>query len=359
MKLSRRLLFLLPVFLLGMIPACKKESGKIKIAVVTNNPEAFWKICDAGARKAAKDFDVELIFRMPDNGEVGEQRQITKSLSEQGIAGVAVSVIDPKEQARDLKQIAKKVKLVTMDNDAEGSDRICYVGTDNYAAGRAVGRLVKEAMPAGGDVAIFVGQITPANAQARFQGVVDELAGSATRGAQGTPEKRRIGSEEVFFHKYGNYYLLNGEAKTDNADRSEAINNAKEALKVLGDREDVCLIGLWAYNPPAILRAIAAKEFTKVKVVGFDEDEMTLNAIDQGKMYASVVQDPFGFGYKSVEILAAEARGDQSKREVKPIPFRIITKDGGPSMKDGDVEIKKVKAAEFREQLRDLLNSVK
>jgi ABC-type sugar transport system substrate-binding protein len=55
-----------------------------------------------------------------------------------------------------LKILAGKLKLVTMDNDADGSDRICYIGTDNYAAGRMVGRLVREVMPNGGDIAIFV-----------------------------------------------------------------------------------------------------------------------------------------------------------------------------------------------------------
>ena len=60
---------------------------------------------------------------------------------------------------------------------ATESGRLCYIGTDNYEAGKAVGRLVKEVMPNGGTVAIFVGQITPINARLRFQGVVDELAG--------------------------------------------------------------------------------------------------------------------------------------------------------------------------------------
>jgi ribose transport system substrate-binding protein len=359
MKLSRFALFLLPAFVLGMVPACKSDSGKIKIAVVTNNPEDFWKICEAGARKAAKQFDVELIFRTPDNADVGIQRQIVKSLTEQGVGGIAVSVIDPKEQAPDLKQIASKTKLVTMDNDADGSSRICYVGTDNYAAGREVGRLVKRAMSGGGDIAIFVGQITPINARQRFQGVVDELAGAGGKDVQGVDAKRKIGDKEIFFRKFGDYYLYNGEAITDGAKKEQALKNAKDALEILGDRDSVCMVGLWAYNPPKILEAISSKGYTKVKVVGFDEDELTLTAIDQGKMFATVVQDPFNFGFKSVEILAAEARGDHSKSGIKPIPYRIITRDGGQTKTIDDVEIKNLKASDFRDDLRKLLDSVK
>ncbi len=357
MNLSRVLLMLLPAMVLGMVPACKKESGKIKVAVVTNNPANFWKICDAGARKAAKDHDVELIFRMPEKGDPGTQREIVKSLMEQGISGIAISVIDPKEQTRELRQVAEKVTLLTMDNDADESGRLCYVGTDNYSAGRAAGRLVKGALPDGGDVAIFVGQITPANARARFQGVVDELAGIAGKNAEGTPVERMIGDKKGFFKQYGKYYLYSGEAITDGPDESKALENAKSAYEILGDRPDVCFVGLWAYNPPQILRATA--EAKNVKVVGFDEDEATLNAIEQGRCVGTIVQDPFNFGYKSVEILAAEARGDKSKSNVKPIPYRIVSQKGGPTTKDGDAEIKNLKAGEFREQLKQLLEGAK
>ena len=42
------------------------------------------------------------------------------------------------------------------------------------------------------------------------------------------------------------------------------------------------------------------------------------------------MQDPFKYGYKSVEVLAAKAKGDDSKLVKEPIPYRVVTKDGGP-----------------------------
>ena len=181
MKLARLFMFLLPAFVLGMVPACKKESGKPKIAIVTNNPELFWVYCEAGAREAAQQNDVELIFRRPEKGDVSVQMDIVNALENQGVAGMAVSVLDPQNQAGALKILSGKLKLLTMDNDAPGSDRICYVGTDNYAAGRMVGKLVAEVMPQGGDLAIFVGEAAPLNACQRFWGVIDELEGREIR----------------------------------------------------------------------------------------------------------------------------------------------------------------------------------
>src|SRR5206468_2087797 len=75
-----------------------------------------------------------------------------------------------------LDEVASKVKLVTVDNDAPKSGRLAYIGTDNYTAGRTVGKLIKEAMPDGGVLAIFVGMGEPLNARQRHQGVLDELA---------------------------------------------------------------------------------------------------------------------------------------------------------------------------------------
>ena len=63
---------------------------------------------------------------------------------------MAVSVINPKGQNAHLKEVAAKMPLLTQDNDAPNSGRVCYLGTNNYAAGRAVGQLVREVLPDGG-----------------------------------------------------------------------------------------------------------------------------------------------------------------------------------------------------------------
>ena len=338
MKCLRVPLFLLTVALLSTLPACKEGSDKPKIAVITNNNETFWRFCEAGAKKAGEENNVTVLFRKPSPGNVATQMDIIRDLSQQNLAGMAVSVIDADNQAPDLKQIAGKMKLVTMDNDAEDSGRICYIGTDNYAAGRAAGRLVKGAMPGGGTIAVFVGSKVAPNAKQRFQGLVDELAD--VKDAKGP--------------QFGKY-KLHRELITDDANRAKCVENVKNELNVLPDSDDLCLVGLWAYNPPAILEGLKSKGYTKAKVVGFDEDFETLAGVDQGRVYGTVVQDPYQFGFKSVEILAAEAKGDTSKRIKAAIPYRIVTKDGGETKNVDGVEVKNLKASDFAVHLKELL----
>jgi ribose transport system substrate-binding protein len=342
MTLSRRaLLVLAAACALTALPSCNRDSGKIKIAIVTNNPADFWTIAEKGAMDAAAKHDVEVIFRKPDRGEAGIQRDIINEMVAKGVKGIAVSVINPEEQTPDLKQVAAKTNLITMDNDATESGRLCYIGTDNYEAGKAVGRLVKEVMPQGGTVAIFVGQITPINARLRFQGVVDELAGQ--KDAKGP--------------KLGKYTLYKNEAITDNVNETIAQDNAKDAIEKLTGEGTVCMVGLWAYNAPAILEAAKSKNaLGRVKIVSFDEYPATLTAIEAGEIYATVVQDPYNFGYKSVELLAEIAKtGDKSKATNQPlqnIPYRVVVKTAGKDPKTG---ADRLAATAFQAELNRLL----
>jgi ribose transport system substrate-binding protein len=148
---------------------------KIKVGFVSNNAEEFWSIAEAGTRKAAQDLGVEVLFRRPKPATAAAQKEIIEDLIAQGVKAIAISVIDPVNQADYLNQIADKVPLITQDNDAEQTRRKCYIGTDNLAAGEEVGRLIKKVMPEGGTIAIFVGQPDPRNAQERRQGLLQEL----------------------------------------------------------------------------------------------------------------------------------------------------------------------------------------
>jgi ribose transport system substrate-binding protein len=159
----------------GKADAPKESGDKIKVAFVTNNPHEFWTIAEAGTRAAAAKFDVEVVFKRPKNGTAEEQKTIIEDLLANNIKAIAISVNDPVNQKDFLDKVAKRVPLITQDNDAPDTARKCYIGTDNVTAGQAVGRLVKKAMD-GGTVAIFVGQPDPLNARQRKQGVLEELA---------------------------------------------------------------------------------------------------------------------------------------------------------------------------------------
>jgi ribose transport system substrate-binding protein len=326
-------------------------SGKPKVAIVTNCTAEFWSICEAGAKKAGQEHGVDVVFYQPKSNTVSDQMEIIEPLVRVGVKGLAVSVINPKEQTPDLKRIGSKLSLITMDNDAVDSGRMCYVGIDNYDAGKAVGRMVKKALPQGGTVALFIGNTTSANAKDRVAGVLDELAGA---------DNRKAINDGKFQEKYGNYTLFRKAPIEDETKEDKAQDNAKDAIEQLKTTPNVALVGLYAYNPKAILEAARSKQMVgKIKIVGFDEDYVTLDGIAKGEIEGTVVQDPFNYGFESVRLLAILAKGgDKSQLPTKPTPYRVVTKDGGPDETVNGQTIPNYKAAAYAQKIRDDLKSV-
>lgn len=281
---------LLSLLLAGCQPGPSGGSGggagtKHKLAFVTNNASEFWTIARKGTEKAAKDIpNIEVEFRIPADGTAAEQQRQVDDLLAKGIHGIAISPVDPKNQTAMLNRAASQTLVVTQDSDAPDSDRSCYIGTDNVAAGRQAGELVKEALPQGGKIMVFVGVLDAANAQQRYQGLKEALAGS-------------------------NVSII--DVRTDNTDRVRAKSNASDTL--VNNPDIAGMVGLWSYNGPAILAAVReANKLDKVKIIAFDEEDETLNGIKDGAIYATVVQQPFEFGYQSMALMSKVLNGDKS-----------------------------------------------
>ncbi len=277
-------LLVLAALLLG---ACKNTGAgkRRKLAFVTNNASDFWTIARKGTEKAAGELpNADIEFRINSDNTAAEQQRVVDDLLAKGIDGIAISPVDPVNQLQMLNRAAQQALVITQDSDAPSSNRVCYIGTDNVAAGRQAGGLVKEALPQGGKIMVFVGTLDAANAQQRYQGLKEALQGS-------------------------NIQIL--DVRTDGADRVRAKSNAADTLV---NQPDIAgMVGLWSYNGPAIVGAIRdAGKTGKVKIVAFDEEDETLNGIKDESIYATVVQQPFEFGYQSMRLIARILDGDRS-----------------------------------------------
>ncbi len=324
---------LLLVSLVLAAVGCRTQSGKPKVAFVSNNAYEFWTFAQKGAEKAAAepDIDVELEFKKPQEGSVEVQQQIIDSLIVRGFKGIAVSPNEPKNTLAYYKdKVNPKVALVMTDNDLpDPAARKCYIGTHNYRAGRGAGELVKKAFPKGGKIAIFVGKIDSTNAIERRQGVLDVLAG----GKQ-LEEMDKTTPPDATNLDLGNGYTLIA-TKVDGTDVKNCQAQAEDMLIKTPDVD--CMIGLWEYNPPAMLRAVrGSKNEKKPLIVAFDENPDTLNGVRTGEVVGTIVQDPYQFGYQSIKVLASLARGKDDVLKTWPkitsnhsifVDHQTITKD--------------------------------
>jgi ribose transport system substrate-binding protein len=304
---SRRFAVLILTSLLLLVQSCKppqSEGPKIKrLGFIALAPADFWTIARKGAEKADAELDdVTLDFRVPADGTAAEQKRIVDDLLAKGIDGLAISPVDPVNQTPMIDEVAKQILVITQDSDAPQSDRACYIGTDNRAAGRQAGELIKEALPNGGKIMIFVGKRDAQNARERFQGIQDALAGSKV---------------EIV------------DIRTDDIDRVRAKSNVSDTL--VKYPEIAGLVGLWAYNGPAILSAVQdAGKVGQVKIITFDEEDQTLAGVKSGAIHATVVQQPYEFGYRAIRMMESVLNGDKSAIPASKqafVPTLVIRKD--------------------------------
>lgn len=322
--------FLLPLalpvlaasFLVQCGPSSDGGSGKKpRVAYIGNAIAPFWTIAEKGARKAGAEYGVEVEVRMPQDGATDQKRMVEELLT-RGVSGIAFSPADPKNQLDLMKTMAQQTHLITQDSDAPESPRLCFVGMDNYQAGRLCGKLIKEAMPDGGSVMFFVGRAGQLNAKERRQGCVDELLGRPEGERHDDPPDAEVKGEK---------YTVLG-TRTDEVDFAKAKSNVQDTIT--RHPEIGCLVGLFSYNTPKIYEAVKeAGKFGKVKIVGFDEEDDTLRGIQEGNIYATVVQNPYQYGHESVRILAALAKGDKSV-----IPASKFVEVPAKAVKKGDVD---------------------
>jgi ribose transport system substrate-binding protein len=307
-------------------PQAAEVESQVSLAFVTNQIADFWYIAQAGCSDAAKDFGVQVEVRMPADATAVEQKRIVEDLVTGGIQGLAISPLDADNQQDWIDEIAAQIPLITHDSDAPGSNRLVYIGMDNHLAGRMCGELVRQALPDGGEVMIFIGRLEQDNAKLRRQGVIDALLGRDRTAAY--YEDRVDAWDSVEEEITGDGFTILG-TLTDTGRQEIAQRKAEDAITSYPEMD--AMVGLFAYNPPACYQALKkAGKLGAIQLIGFDESDLTLQAIREGNCLGTIVQDPYEYGYQSVEILKSIIDGDDSlipESKFIDIPPRAITKD--------------------------------
>ena len=300
----RRSFSLVLLFLsLGFLAGCKAEvpEGQARrIIILTNGNSPFWDAAAKGANDAAEEmkladngFQVEI-----QRGDYKDKSQIDKlkSYATAGdIAAVAISVTDDNNPAiaDEMKALREAgIKVITIDSDVNrerNSDaRFGYIGTDNVIAGRELGKAA-QTLVSEGDYAAFVGLKGASNAQARIKGF-DEGAGSGITRAKYLEDKGNDKAKEVV---------------QNNIDPSAPPK---------------VLVGIWSYNTPAIVETVENQGIRdQVTIVGFDADPPSIQYMNEGKVDALLVQNPYDMGYLGVKALHALAtENDKVIKEIFP-----------------------------------------
>lgn len=291
------------------------EPSTKRFIFLTNGDDPFWDACNAGLQEGGKQVDLaskglSVVMEKNNGTAQGQIEKLRQFGSQRDIAGVAISVIqaDNTAIADEMRNLAAKgVHVITVDGDVNRDTlrdaRPYYIGTDNVVAGRVLGRaagvlLAERSLQAGGYVQ-FAGFTDNDNARARMNGFQEAVGESF---------------EQV-------------DRMSDAMDLSKARDNVRAAL--VNHPDLVALVGIWAYNAPAIAEVVDERGAgDQTTVVTFDAQAAAIDHMADGHIDAMVVQNPFDMGVKSVQLLLAMHEEDQEA---------IAAMFPNPDAPDGDV----------------------
>jgi ribose transport system substrate-binding protein len=352
MRIHPKVLFVTSVVLAAGLAAsgCSNagSGGEKRIILLTNGNSPFWDAGRAGMQEAEKDLrlheaGLSAVFEVNNGQPQGQIDKLRQFATQSDVAGVCISAVDAANQRvaelmRELR--GKGVQVLTFDSDVDRDHmrdaRFAYLGTDNYAGGRELGRSAKGLRPSGGAYVTFVGRTGAQNAIERVNGF-----------AEGAGDK---------FKKIDNM--------GDNMDRTRARENVRNAMT--NHPEMNTLVGIWSYNAPAIVDIVREKENRKsYTIVVFDAEPLAIKQMAEGDIDALVVQNPYQMGYDAVKLMKALIQDDQKTvKEMLPnhgqpdgdiydTGLKVVAPDDGSPLKAEmfDKKTQFLKLSEFRKWL--------
>ena len=301
MKTTRRFGLAVAFALAGATLA--QAQDKPVLVFVVNGASDFWKIAEAGVKKAQAELpNYDLQFKYPEQAAAAIQQRLMDDLVAAGADAIMVSAVDPKTSTEALNRVGGQVPLFTTDSDAPDSNRIAYIGSSNVELGKDAGNLMLKALPDGGQCVGFVGLPGADNARERVEGIKAAIAGSKVE-------------------------LI--DVRGDDIDQTRAKRNVEDVLAANPDID--CLVGIYSYNTPRIYEVLKESgKLGKIKVIGFDEDPITLGGVREGTIVGTVVQNPFEWGYQGMKLMAKYLKGDNSgipENKLIIVPGQVIEKD--------------------------------
>ncbi len=298
----RLILPLLLACLLSALPACKDSSapapaaaGKMTLAVIPKGTtHEFWKSIHAGANKAAKELDVEIIWQGPLKEDDRQQQiGVVEQMRIKGVKGIVLAPLDHIALARPVEEaVAKNIPVVIIDSDLQSKALTSFVATDNYNGGRIAGKHLAELIGKKGKVALLRYHEGSASTMQREQGFLDAIK------------------------EFPDISVASSDQRTG-ATVEKALEKSEQLMALL-KREEVQ--GIFTPCEPvsfAMMKAIESNNLGgKLKHVGFDASPGLVAGLEQSRIEALIVQDPVNMGYLGVKTLVAHLKGQKVEARI-------------------------------------------
>ncbi len=293
--------------------ASEQSAPATKIAFVMktlNNP--FFIDMQRGAQAAAQEHNVELLVQAAERElDVEKQMQIIENLIQARVSALCVTPSGSREILPALAQAnAANIPVLIVDTRldsvaaAEAGVRYeTFIGSDNFEGGKVAGDYLVARFNGKANVAVLEGIPGHETGDSRLRGFRAAL--------QASPEMRIIASQ------------------TANWERDQGFNVFQNLLQAHPQID-----ALFACNDMMALGALeaiaAAGKSDAIVVVGFDAIDDARQAINAGKMAASIAQSPEEMGRVAVASAVRVLRGEKLPANI-PVKIALVKKENSAS----------------------------
>ncbi len=267
-------------------------NGSIGLSISTlNNP--FFVTLAEGAEKAAKELGVTI--SVVDAGDdVTKQVSDIEDLVAKGISVLIVNPVDSDAVTGAVESaIAQGVRVISVDRAVNGVEIDCQIASDNVLG-----------------------------AELATQYIVDTLGeGVKVAELEGTPGASAAIDRSAGFHNIADSKLDVVASQTANFDRTEGMSVMENMLQANGDIQAV-----FAANDEMALGAVEAVSGAgkNIMVVGFDATDDAIAAIKEGRMAATIAQQPELIGQTAVQNAYKLISGEGIPSAI-PVEVTLIT----------------------------------
>lgn len=269
-------------------------SGAIGLSISTQNNPFFVTLAE-GAKKAAKQAGVPLTV-VDASDDATKQVSDIEDLVSKNVSVLIVNPVDSDAVTGAVEAaIAKGVRVISVDRVVNGVDIDCQIASDNVAGAELATQYIVDTLGENVKTAELVGTSGASAAIDRSQG----------------------------FHNIADKKLKVVASQTADFDRTQGMTVMENMLQA-----DSSIQAVFTGNDEMALGAVEAISGAKkdVLVVGFDATDDAIEAIRQGRMGATIAQQPDLIGSTAVENAIRLTKGESIPKEI-PVEVTLITKD--------------------------------
>ena len=282
--------------------ACGSEQtppSKTTIAVIPKGTtHEFWKSIHAGAVKAQRELDVDIIWKGPlkeDNRE--DQIALVENFIARGVSGIVLAPLDDTALRVPVTNATRSdIPVVIIDSGLKSEDYISFVATDNYQGGKMAGADMAKRLNGNGKVIMLRYQEGSASTMKREQGFLDAITQS--------PNIQVVSSNQ------------HGGATTESA--YQASENILAPLK--NAQGKLTIDGIFCPNESTtfgMLRALQDANLAgEVTFIGFDSSEKLVEALEKEQIHGLILQNPFKMGYLGVKTMVAHLKDQPVEKRI-------------------------------------------